>query len=144
MNPPAFLLASIPAMVILHFAWPVARLIPSPWNGVGVPFIAFGVVWNIWADRLFKRARTTVKPDQRPAVLVCEGPYRWSRHPMYLGMIAIVAGVAASLGTVSPAIILPAFTALLAFKFVPAEEKQMEQTFGKDWQQYKRRVRKWI
>lgn len=106
--------------------------------------IGFGVVWNIWADRLFKQARTTVKPDQRPTVLVREGPYRWSRHPMYLGMVAIVAGVAAWLGTATPAIVLPAFASLLAFKFVPAEEKQMEQEFGKAWQQYKQQVRKWI
>jgi len=144
MNPPAFLFASILAMVILHFTWPVARLIPTPWNGIGILLIAFGAVWNIRADRLFKQARTTVKPDQRPTALVREGPYRRSRHPMYLGMVAIVAGMAALLGTATPVIILPAFAALLVFKFVPAEEKQMEQAFGKAWQDYKQRVRKWI
>jgi len=144
MNPPALLFISVLSMLAVHLCFPVTQIIPYPWNALGAAPIGLGVALNVWADRLFKRARTTVKPDREPAALVAEGPYRFSRHPMYLGMIAISAGIAALLGTVTPLIVASLFTVLLALRFVPAEEQAMERVFGEAWGRYRRRVRKWF
>jgi len=142
--PPTLLVASVTAMAGLHLLLPGPRWLASPWRWLGVAPIALGVVWNLWADRLFKRHRTTVKPHRAPTSLVCSGPFRISRNPMYVGMVAIAAGVAVLLGTVAPLIVLAAFTGILAGKFVPMEEQAMAEAFGDAWDDYRRRVRRWL
>lgn len=142
--PPTLLFASVAAMIGLHFLLPWARVIPWPWNLAGILPVAFGVVWNLWADQLLKRHRTTVKPGLVPTLLISVGPYRLSRNPMYVGMVAIAAGVAVVLGTLTPMVPPAVFAAVVALKFIPLEEKAMEQAFGAEWNAYKKRVRRWL
>ena len=142
--PPTLLWLSIAAMTALHLASPVMRLIDWPWRLVGALPVAAGVIWNIWADRLFKKHQTTVKPHLAPTSMVESGPFGLSRNPMYVGMIAITVGVAVGLGTFAPVIFPVIFAVILAVKFVPMEERSMEQAFGAAWRQYKQRVRRWL
>jgi protein-S-isoprenylcysteine O-methyltransferase Ste14 len=142
--PPTMLAASIAAMVGLHGLLPGVRVIPAPWRWAGVFPIVFGVVWNLWADRLFKTHRTTVKPHLQPTTLVSNGPYAMSRHPMYVGMVAMTAGTAIALCTFAPMVVPVIFAIVLAVKFVPMEEASMQKAFGESWQAYKKRVRRWV
>ncbi|MCD6405618.1 MAG: isoprenylcysteine carboxylmethyltransferase family protein [Planctomycetes bacterium] len=142
--PPSYFLASIVAMIALHFLLPLRRLVPSPWNYLGVVGLAVGIALNIWASRLFDNAQTTVKPFERSACLVTRGPYRFSRHPMYLGMALALLGLAVILGTATPTIIMPAFVLAMSRKFIPVEEKDLQEALGKEWREYARRVRCWI
>ena len=142
--PPTLLGIAIAAMIAVHCLLPVIRVIGWPWTLLGVVPIAFGVAWNIWADQLFKKHQTTVKPHVAPTTLVQAGPFRFSRNPMYVGMTAIVVGVAVGLGSLAPMAILVGFIALLAGVFVPMEERAMRQTFGDAWRDYAQRVRRWL
>jgi len=142
--PPAYLGGAVLLMAALHVLLPARRVIPWPYNCTGAALIVAGGVLNLWADRLFKTTRTTVKPFEPPSGLVTDGPYRLSRHPMYLGMAAAVVGLAVALGTATPFLIVPVFVWALAAKFIPAEERAMERTFGQAYRQYRRRVRKWL
>jgi len=142
--PPTLLAVSIVAMLALHFLLPVIDIIRRPWNVLGIGPIAFGAIWNIWADKLFKKHSTTVKPDLKPTTLVQAGPFRFSRNPMYVGMAAIAAGVALLCGTLTPMVLPVAFTAVVALVFVPMEEMMMQQAFGDSWTDYARRVRRWL
>lgn len=142
--PPAFLGAGVLLMVALHVVLPAWRVIPWPFNCTGALLIVAGGVLNVWADRLFKVRRTTVKPFAPPAALVTHGPYRLSRHPMYLGMAAAVLGLAVILGTATPFLVVPIFVWVLAAKFIPAEERAMERTFGQAYRDYRQRVRRWL
>ncbi|MDD5173200.1 MAG: methyltransferase, partial [Patescibacteria group bacterium] len=56
---------------------------------------------NIWTDNIFKKGKTTVKPHEKPSTLIVSGPFRLSRHPMYLGMAAILFGVSILLGSLT-------------------------------------------
>jgi len=143
-EPPAWLLANVVAMVALGFLFPVIRVIPSPYRYLGILPILAGVAVNVWADGLFKRAKTTVKPSETPTSLIVEGPFRFSRHPMYLGMCAVLAGVAALLGALTPWLVVPPFVAAMEMLFIRSEEKAMRQAFGESYQEYKRRVRRWL
>jgi len=77
-------------------------------------------------------------------VLVQDGPYRFSRHPMYLGMAVLLIGVWLLLGTLTPAVVVPAFVCIMELRFIRAEEASMEQTFGADYRDYRKKVRRWI
>src|SRR5262245_16824038 len=91
--PPAWLLITLLLMTGLHFVWPVARWCPAPWNLVGLPVVAAGALLAVWGSRLFDRAATTIKPFQESSRLVLAGPYRFSRNPMYVGLLFVAAGV---------------------------------------------------
>jgi len=142
--PPAYFQICLIFEIISHFLFPVAKIISKPLNYFGILMIFFGLGLNIWADSLFKKRKTTVKPFEKPSVLVTDGPFLISRHPMYLGFVLILLGLAIFLGSltsfVSPIIML----FILSRLFIPEEEESLEQSFGKKYRKYKNRVRCWL
>jgi protein-S-isoprenylcysteine O-methyltransferase Ste14 len=142
--PPTYVLLALIVMLILHFVFPGIKLIPLPWNLLGlIPLIA-GIALNLVADSAFRRAGTTVKPFQESSVLLTDGVYRYSRHPMYLGFVLILIGGAILLGSLTPWIIIPIFVVLMEVVFIQIEEQMLEEKFGPAWLDYKRKVRQWI
>ena len=71
-----------------------------------------------------------------------DGPFRFSRHPMYLGMVLVLIGVAVALGTVGPALVVVPLYCVLA-RFIAVEERAMAETFGDACQEYRSRARRW-
>jgi protein-S-isoprenylcysteine O-methyltransferase Ste14 len=128
----------------LHFALPVTRVIVSPYRYLGIVLIGFGVVVNLWTDSLFKKHKTTVKPYESPTHLEVSGPFRISRHPMYLGMVAILLGIAIALGSLVTFVFPIVFVILMETMFIPFEEKNLEEVFGRKYLDYKKNVRRWI
>jgi protein-S-isoprenylcysteine O-methyltransferase Ste14 len=85
-----------------------------------------------------------VKPYEQPAQLLISGPFRISRHPMYLGMVLLLLGVAIVHGTLISFVFPVVFGILMELLFIPFEETNLERVFGKQYVEYKRRVRRWI
>lgn len=142
--PPTYFTTCFTVSLVLHFVVPLVSIVPFPFNLVGLLPIAFGSVLNIWADQLFKRQNTTVKPFEPPSVLVLEGPFAWSRHPMYLGMVGILLGTSLICGSLSSFLGPIGFWLIIRLRFIPAEEQAMTDAFGEKYNQYKGRVRRWI
>jgi protein-S-isoprenylcysteine O-methyltransferase Ste14 len=103
-----------------------------------------GATLNLLADSAFKKAQTTVKPFEKSTALITTGVFQISRHPMYLGMILILIGLAVFMGTITPLIIIFIFALLMEVVFVRIEERMLEQQFGSAWITYKNKVRKWL
>ena len=97
-QPPTYFAALLILSGASHFAYPVQQVVEPPYAYLGLLLIAFGAILNLWADSLFKNSKTTVKPQKMPSKLVVSGPFRIRRHPMYLGMAAILLGEAVFLG----------------------------------------------
>jgi protein-S-isoprenylcysteine O-methyltransferase Ste14 len=142
--PPTFLFYSLAAMVLSHLFIPLATVIQYPWNAAGLIPLTAGIALNLIADRSFKKHGTTVKPFEASTALITSGVYRISRHPMYLGMVFILTGVALLLGSLSPYIIIPIFALLMDRIFISTEENMLETNFGDNWKQYKSTVRRWL
>jgi len=142
--PPTYLLTAIVAMVALHFLLPIRKVIPAPFNYLGVVPMLLGGGISTWASNIFNKAGTTVKPFEDSSRLVTEGPYRFSRHPNYLGMVVLLAGLAALLGSITPPAVIPAFVWLITRKFISVEEKAMAEAFPEAYRRYSERVRRWI
>jgi len=142
--PPLYFALAILAMVGLHFGLPIARIVPWPWSLLGaVPMLA-GIGLAIWGERRFSRAGTAVRPFAPSTALVEDGPFRFTRNPMYLGMLLVLTGLVVLLGTLGPLIVPPVFFWLLHARFVVHEEAHMERHFGARYQDYRRRVRRWL
>jgi protein-S-isoprenylcysteine O-methyltransferase Ste14 len=142
--PPTYLFVCLLIAVAAHYLLPIAGVIPSPYRYAGILLIVLGGWVNIWADGLFKKRGTTVKPFEISSALITDGPFRFSRHPMYLGMVAILLGVGVLLGSVSAFAGAIAFFVIMSVVFIPAEERAMEETFGEKYLDYKARVRRWL
>ncbi|MBN1311627.1 MAG: isoprenylcysteine carboxylmethyltransferase family protein [Anaerolineae bacterium] len=144
MLPPAYSLIAILLILVLHFSYPGAEIIPAPWNLFGLVPLGFGIWINLAADQAFRRVQTTAKPSEEPSTLLTGGVYGISRHPMYLGFVATLMGIAILLGTLTPYLITIAFAILMDVTVIRAEEQNLEDKFGEDWWEYKRSVRRWI
>ena len=76
--------------------------------------------------------------ETRPAALQITGPYRWVRHPIYLGWMLIVFGVAHMTGD---RLVFAGISSLYLIVAVPWEERSLRQSFGEDYDRYTRQVR---
>ncbi len=94
----------------------------------------------------FRRARTTIHPHrpEHSSALVTAGVYRWTRNPMYLGMLLVLLGWCLHLGS-ALALLGPVCLViyLTRFQIVP-EERALQALFGATYQHYLARVRRWL
>jgi protein-S-isoprenylcysteine O-methyltransferase Ste14 len=142
--PPTYLYSAIVLIVVLHILLPGEQVINSPWRYLGIILLALGSALNILADQVFKQHNTSVKPFETSTFLVTGGVFRFSRNPMYLGFVLLLAGIAILLGSVTPWIVAVVFPFLMEIRFIRVEETMLEAWFGDAWLEYKRRVRRWF
>ena len=142
--PPTYFGVALAAMLLLHLVIPGSAWLESSWRLLGVLPIFAGGALAIGGSRLFERVGTTIKPFEESSVLVIEGPFRYSRNPMYLGLLLILGGVALLLGTVTPLVVIPVFAVLIQRRFIRAEEAALEHKFGREYTRYRVRVRRWL
>lgn len=98
------------------------------------------------AGALFRKASTSTsptRPEQATAV-VSSGIYGFTRNPMYLGQVLVLLGLAVLLWSVGAVAGLLAFIGYMTKYQVLPEERALEAKFGREYQEYKRRVRRWI
>jgi protein-S-isoprenylcysteine O-methyltransferase Ste14 len=142
--PPMYLWAAMIVMAALHFVFPVNRIFPFPWNLIGLLPLAVGAALNLLADSAFRKAKTTVKPFQESAALLTHGVFRISRHPMYLGFVLMLLGLAVLLGSVTPFVIIPIFAIVMDRVFIVVEEQMLAAKFGQAWLDYEAIARRWV
>lgn len=118
---------------------------PSPMlRGAGIFLVLAGLALMAWAARTMLRARTTVMPGRQPDALVTHGPFRFSRNPIYLGDVIVLAGLMLALDAVPGLVVVPGFAWFLTQRFICQEEAMAAAAFGTEYAGYKARVRRWI
>lgn len=108
--------------------------------------IGLGLVFDGVSVAAFFKEKTTVSPlsPEKSSALVKTGLYRFTRNPMYLGLLLILAGFAALKGTYVGLAVLPLFVGYITAFQIKPEEERLAATFGEAYQAYQRRVRRWI
>ena len=112
------------------------------------PAGAILLVWGYLQYRLVGRYRVATGGggpglEVPPKCIVTEGPYRYTRNPMYLGHLIFMAGLAVSFGSWLAAALL-VFNALWFHRRVLKDEARLESRFGPSYLAYKARVTRWI
>ena len=137
--------------VPLVAGWALTALVGDPFalpalasRIIALVLIVAVVFWNGWALRLMARHRTALLPGGATRQILDRGPFRVSRNPLYLGLIAL---------DVALALVWPSFWALL---FTPVgvlalwwgaivpEERYLNAKFGDEYREYCARVRRWL
>lgn len=141
--PPHVAIGSLIVVIFLHYLFPTP-LISKPYNYFGIVLVVVGLLILFWSFGLFKKKDTPIMPGKKPSALVIEGPYKFTRNPMYLGVTTALFGIAIYLGDFLAFLAPVIFFVFVSLRFIPREEKLMEKLFGKDYLNYKKNVRRWL
>ena len=141
---PHYLALAGVAQIALDHLLPLALFAHMPWSQLGWLPIAAGIGIQIAAYRRFRAHRTPVMPGRRSTALVTGGIYRFTRNPMYLGMVFILLGGIIIGGSISSIVVPPLFMWIMQRRLIEPEENAMGARFGAAYADYRRRVRRWI
>ena len=139
--PPVILLASIVLQIILLFSFPISVDLSSL---LGLLLILSGISLVFVSIRCMRKMKTTFIPGGTPEVLISSGPFKFSRNPIYLGMLTILVGVAFFMSSLSANINAFVFGIIINFTWIAHEEKKLHELFSEDWENYSSKVRRWI
>jgi protein-S-isoprenylcysteine O-methyltransferase Ste14 len=142
--PPVLFLICLALMAALRWLWPITTLFPRPWTLSGIGPIVLGLVTGILGAREFRKARTNIRPFREAGTLVTTGPYRYTRNPMYLGLVLVLTGAWMLMGALSPLLGVATFIVTADRWYIRVEEEMLRQKFGSDFDAYRSRVRRWI
>lgn len=113
---------------------------------VAVGLGAIGVGSAILGVTQFKKAQTTPNPQalEKVSSLVTSGVYQYSRNPMYVGLVLVLFSWALYLSHFLAFVLLPIFILYMTRFQIQPEERMLAQKFGKTYQTYKAKVRRWV
>ena len=144
-HPLLIFLATFLAGLVLHLAFSV-MLLPEGWIqlAVGVPVmgLAGGLVSS--AARTMKNAGTDISTATPTTAIAADGPYRFSRNPIYLAMAVLYVGLAISINALLILVLLPVLLAIISVGVIAREERYLQRKFGHEYVEYKTRVRRWL
>jgi protein-S-isoprenylcysteine O-methyltransferase Ste14 len=123
----------------LAFMIPIKQLL-------ALTLVATGLMIGFAGVHAFRKAKTTVNPVKpgRASVLVTSGIYCYTRNPMYLGLLLILAGCATLFSHPLAFLVLPAYVAYMnRFQIIP-EERALDANFQQAFIAYKQSVRRWL
>ena len=141
----------VPGTVAGWLPWYLAGAPPDVWRAshgawrVGVLLVVAGWTVLLWCAREFAlRGRGTPGPWDAPRQLVITGFYRFTRNPMYVAVLTAIIGQAIWFHSRRIAWYGLFVAAVFHLWVVTYEEPTLERTFGRQYAEYRRRVRRWF
>lgn len=142
--PPLLYVVIFLAGMLLQQLLPLPRFSEGLGLVGGIVFLAAWAVLIVWSVGLFRRAHTSLLPVRPAQALVVQGPYRFTRNPMYLSLLCAYVGVALLTRLIWPVLLLPLVILAVNTLVIRKEEQYLERKFGSAYTAYKEHVRRWI
>jgi protein-S-isoprenylcysteine O-methyltransferase Ste14 len=120
----------------------VPAAVSAPWLGGAVFVVALALF--AWAIATITRAGSNVPTNRPTTSIVDTGPYRFTRNPIYLGMMLGLVGLAIAFDSLWPLVTLVPFALVIRYGVVAREEAYLERMFGEVYRRYRARVRRWL
>lgn len=144
-RPPIAWALAVAAGLVLQWAYPLPFLSAAMQVGwIGALVFLAGLALLFWAVSTFRRAGTAVQTSVPTSSIVAEGPYRYSRNPIYVAMFIGLVGVSIGFDSLWHLILLVPFYLVIRYGVVAREEIYLARKFGESYLGYKRRVRRWL
>ena len=144
--PPVLMLLFAVTMWLLSMSAPSLTL-ALPWRiPVALILWSAGIAIALAALFEFLRAKTTVNPltPEAAAAMVTSGIYRYSRNPMYVGLLLALIGWDVWLSHLLAFALLPFFILYINRFQIEPEERALSTKFGGLFRDYRRSVRRWL
>jgi protein-S-isoprenylcysteine O-methyltransferase Ste14 len=143
--PPLFYLLAVALGVALGWLWPLG----FPLGGglriaLGVAAVCGGVAILMGAFVVFRRMGQHPDPRKPTPTIARDGPYRFTRNPMYLGSSLAQLGLGVALGNAWIVLLLFPVVVVIHYGAILPEERYLEKNFGDEYTSFKASVRRWI
>jgi protein-S-isoprenylcysteine O-methyltransferase Ste14 len=144
-RPPIALAVAVLAGLAVNWLMPapfVPAAVPAAWLGAAVFAVALALF--AWAIATMTRAGSNVQTNQPSTTIVDNGPYRFTRNPIYVSMMLALAGLAIAFNSLWLLLTLAIFAVVIRYGVVAREEAYLERKFGDIYRGYRTRVRRWM
>ncbi len=142
--PPLIYLSAMIAGLILTRFFPTAFLPVFVSRISGILLIALAVFILVSAFLKFKRAETNLEPWKPTTAIVSDGVYGFSRNPIYLAFTLFYLGASFFFSSLWLFGLLVPVLFVMRYVVIAREERYLENKFGAEYSDYKRRVRRWV
>ena len=142
--PPIWLLLGLITIFVCNEYYPGPRFTSLVAQLVGGVIIIIGLLLLVSANGRFSRAGTGVIPFRNVSALVTDGIYRYTRNPMYVGMVAVLLGCAITVGASTALLVPPVFAVIVEMRFIRPEEAMLRELFQEHYRAYCSQVRRWL
>lgn len=142
--PPPLVFVAALALGLLASYFSPLHVLPAGESALCLPVLLAGILLAGYSLRTLARFGVRPDPREETTVLVTEGPYRFTRNPVYLGLAISYAGAALFANSAwALALLAPAMLYIDVFQ-VRREERYLLARFGEEYVRYTKRVRRWL
>ncbi len=145
--PPLIYTVGLAVGFLLHRLLPVKAFSRAPRAltlTLGSTCISLGLTIITLGFRQMQNANTNINPTQPATTIVTEGPFRFTRNPLYLGLTFFYTGMSLLVNSLWMLLLLPFVLLVMTVGVIEREERYLERKFGEQYLTYKRRVRRWL
>jgi len=142
--PPLIYLSAMIAGLILNYFFPTAFLPVSVSRIVGISSVALAVFILVSAFQKFRQAETNLEPWKPTTTIVSDGVFGFSRNPIYLAFTLFYLGITFLFNSLWLFALLVPVLLVMRYGVIAREERYLKNKFGAEYDDYKKRVRRWI
>jgi protein-S-isoprenylcysteine O-methyltransferase Ste14 len=142
--PPLLFGGALVLGLVLHVRWPLAEPLAFVARLTAAFLLALSVLLAKHAEAALGRVGSPIRPDRPTTAIATDGPFRFSRNPIYLATAGVYAAVSLFVPALWPLLLLPLVLVVLRFGVIAPEERYLEAKFGAAYTDYCRRVRRWF
>jgi protein-S-isoprenylcysteine O-methyltransferase Ste14 len=130
--------------LLLHLVFPLHILLTTLARGIGVVCVLVSLPLALATLHALSRALTSVDPMKPTTALVTEGPFRYSRNPIYVALTLLYVGVALLINALWILLLVVPAVLVLRYGVIAREEVYLARKFGDAYRQYTAQVRRWL
>ena len=143
-RPPRIAMSLLMVATAFHLLLPSQSSYQFPSVFLAGVSIALGFTVMMVAWWQFKERKVAICPTAPTEFLITEGVYRFTRNPMYLGMVTMLGGIAIYFGTAPFYIATIVYFVVIDRWFCQYEEEKLVATFGRAYEDYRSKTRRWL
>jgi protein-S-isoprenylcysteine O-methyltransferase Ste14 len=142
--PPLIFGGTLAIGLIAHFLFPIRPFPVMASRIVGTVLLVGSAALAKWGESTMRRAGTNVRPDQPTTAIVADGPFRYTRNPLYLATTGLYVGVSLLVDALWSLVLLAPLLAIIEWGVIRREERYLDAKFGETYRAYRSRVRRWL
>ncbi len=142
--PPLLFGGTLLVGLLLHWMWPIHPFPARLARVLGAILVVPCIVLARWGEMTMRRAGTNVLPSQPTLAIVSDGPFRYTRNPLYVSTAGLYLAFSLLFDALWPLALFLPMALVLRYGIVGREERYLEAKFGEPYRTYQARVRRWL
>lgn len=131
--------------VIGDIIWPIKIISPTLAQSAGILLLGIGTLLIFWSEKAGEEFSHRVRRGEVSEIShLKKGPYKYSRHPQYLGLGLLLIGLGAILNSFFVIVFSIISLIVVNVIFIKLEEDFLEKRHGQIYKEYKDSVKKWL